>query len=146
MCLYCIHMANSSNPPDASARMQDDVYLYASNTNVSNFVSVKLSGDRNYHIWKKQMGCLMKIHDLYNLVDDVVPARDPETMNKIIKYDSLLQGWILGSLSEEVLGIVVDCVSAKDTWNQLKGYFGSAKQGWFSIHRCIYDPPLKGVA
>ncbi|KAM0036890.1 putative ankyrin repeat-containing domain-containing protein [Helianthus debilis subsp. tardiflorus] len=116
-------MATTSNPPDASARMQEDVYLYASNTNVSNFVSVKLSGDSNYHIWKKQMDCLMKTHDLCSLLDD----HPQETTNKINKYDSLLQGWILGSLSEEVLEIVVNCVSAKETWKKLKEYFDSPK-------------------
>ncbi|KAJ0599168.1 putative ankyrin repeat-containing domain-containing protein [Helianthus annuus] len=121
-------MANSSNPPDGSARMQDNEYLYASNANVSNFVSVKLSGGRNYHLWKKQMQCLMKTHDFYNLVEDDGPARDPETMNKIIKYDSLLQGWILGSLCEEVLGIVVNCNSAKEVWLELKRYFDSTEQ------------------
>ncbi|PWA93613.1 Ankyrin repeat-containing protein [Artemisia annua] len=36
-----------------------NIYLYASNVNVANFDSVKLSGHSNYHMWKAQMLSLM---------------------------------------------------------------------------------------
>ncbi|CAH1449310.1 unnamed protein product [Lactuca virosa] len=65
-------MASSSihpPPPHALAQIQEDLkYLYASNTNVSNFVSVKLSSDHNYHLWKTQMFSLMETYNLYTLL------------------------------------------------------------------------------
>ncbi|KAD4177957.1 hypothetical protein E3N88_26548 [Mikania micrantha] len=47
-------MASSSSVTSAEKEIEQ-AYLYASNANVSNFVSVKLSGDSNYHLWKTQM-------------------------------------------------------------------------------------------
>ncbi|GKD33395.1 hypothetical protein Tco_1248904, partial [Tanacetum coccineum] len=105
-------MAGSLNPLDASARVHDLEYLYASNANVSSFVSVKLSSDRNYHLWKTQMLCLMKSHNMGGIVDDSLV--NPKTSSKEIKdqYDNLLKGWIFGSASEDVLDAVVDLASA----------------------------------
>ncbi|KAI3709299.1 hypothetical protein L2E82_39059 [Cichorium intybus] len=39
------------------------------------------------------------------------------------QYDSLLKGWIFGSASENVLGAVVDLISAKDVWDKLKSFY-----------------------
>ncbi|KAI3709298.1 hypothetical protein L2E82_39058 [Cichorium intybus] len=39
------------------------------------------------------------------------------------QYDSLLKGWIFGSVSENVLGAVVDLISAKDVWDKLKSFY-----------------------
>ncbi|KAD4177985.1 hypothetical protein E3N88_26576 [Mikania micrantha] len=101
-------------------------YLSASNANVSNFVSVRLSGDGNYHLWKTQMLCLLKAHDMRDLVEDSpTPTHSSSKMKE--KYDSLLKGWIFGSLSEDVLSIVVDSDSAKCVWTKLESFFGSCK-------------------
>ncbi|XP_076945780.1 uncharacterized protein LOC143616983 [Bidens hawaiensis] len=115
-------MANLSNLPDNIARIQDYEYLYASNTNVSNFISVKLSGYGNYDLWKTQMLCLMEAHEMCWLVDESTPK---DLSKKIIKkYDSLLKGWIFGSVSEDVLRFVVNpTYSAKDVWGKLISSF-----------------------
>ncbi|KAJ9536750.1 hypothetical protein OSB04_un000054 [Centaurea solstitialis] len=119
-------MANLSNPlPDDSSRIQDFKYLYASNANVSNFVSVKLSGNNNYHLWKTQMICLMESHNMHGFVDPNCfrpKALSPEIEKQ---YDSLLKGWIFGSVSEGVLGTVVNLGSAKDVWDKLKSFCDS---------------------
>ncbi|KAL4564138.1 hypothetical protein LXL04_028190 [Taraxacum kok-saghyz] len=119
-------MASSSNPtpPYISSQTQDLNYLYASIANVSNFVSVKLASDRNYHLWKTQMLCLMKTHNMVGLVDDTIVGPTAST-NEIImdQYDSLLKGWIFGSVTENVLAAVVDLVSAKDVWDNLKSFY-----------------------
>ncbi|PWA71356.1 ankyrin repeat-containing domain, PGG domain, Gag-polypeptide of LTR copia-type [Artemisia annua] len=116
-------MAGTLNSLHASERVQDLEYLYASIVNLSNFVSVKLSSDRNYHLWKTQMLCLMKSHNMAGIVDDAYVR--PRTSSKEImdQYDSLLKGWIFGSASENVLGAVVDLPSAKDVWDQLKSFY-----------------------
>ncbi|KAK1436419.1 hypothetical protein QVD17_02199 [Tagetes erecta] len=86
---------------------------------------VMLSGDGNYHLWKKQMLCLMKAHDMCGLVDDTKSTMDTLLVEK---YDSLLQGWIFGSVSEDILRIVVNEDSAQDVWKKLKSCFDSSKQ------------------
>ncbi|KAL4564114.1 hypothetical protein LXL04_028166 [Taraxacum kok-saghyz] len=119
-------MASSSNPHpcDASASMQEDLkFLCASNTSVCNFVSVKLSSERNYHLWKTQMLCLMKSHNMVGLVDDTVFGPRVSSMEMKFQYDNLLKGWIFGSVSENVLDAVVDLFSAKDVWDKLNSFY-----------------------
>ncbi|XP_021981258.1 uncharacterized protein LOC110877436 isoform X2 [Helianthus annuus] len=105
---------------NASARIQDFEYLYASNSNVSNFVSVKLSGNTNYHIWKSQMLCLLDSNNMGGIVDATFAGprySEPETLRQ---YDSLARGWILGSVSEDVLADVHNLGSAKAVWEKLQ--------------------------
>ncbi|KAJ9536766.1 hypothetical protein OSB04_un000070 [Centaurea solstitialis] len=105
-------------------------YLHASNTNVSNFVSIRLSGDNNYQLWKTQMLCLMGTHDMCGLVDDAefddLRASSPKIKKQ---YDNLLKGWIFGSISEGVLATIVGLAkdgSAKDVWDELMKAFGDS--------------------
>ncbi|GKA76018.1 putative nucleotidyltransferase, ribonuclease H [Tanacetum coccineum] len=89
-------MSGISNiPSDASERIQDLEYLYASIVNVSNFVSVKLSSDRNYHLWKTQMLCLMRSHKMGGIVDDTFVRPGALSMEMIDQYDCLLKGIFL---------------------------------------------------
>ncbi|KAJ9550971.1 hypothetical protein OSB04_015016 [Centaurea solstitialis] len=122
-------MASSSKSPvpddDSSSRTEDEKYFHALNANVSNFVSVKLSGKENYHLWKTQMLCLMKAHYMCGLVDDecvnnlrASSGRTTKQYNK--EYDNLLKGWIFGSISEGVLGTVAELGSAEEVWRKLK--------------------------
>ena len=117
-------MAGISNiPSNASERVQDLEYLYASIVNLSNFVSVKLSSDRNYHLWKTQMLCLMKSHSMACIVDDAYESPTASIKKNMDQYDSLLKGWIFGSASENVLGAIVDLASAKEVWDKLKSFY-----------------------
>ncbi|KAJ9536758.1 hypothetical protein OSB04_un000062 [Centaurea solstitialis] len=134
-------MASPSNPlPEASTRIQDLEYLYASNANVSNFVSVKLSGKENYHLWKTQMLCLMETHDMRGLVDAAFDGPRASSMKIMKQYDSLLKGWIFGSVSEGALGTVVDLESAKDVWDNLKSIYVPSmrfQQGMSSLSKSM---------
>ncbi|CAI9293570.1 unnamed protein product [Lactuca saligna] len=119
-------MASSSihPPPHALAQIQEDLkYLYASNTNVSNFVSVKLSSYRNYHLWKTQMFSLMETYNLYGIVDATFTSPRGLSPEMEKQYNILVKGWILASISEEVLGTVVDLDCAKDVWEKLKSFY-----------------------
>ncbi|KAL4563335.1 hypothetical protein LXL04_027376 [Taraxacum kok-saghyz] len=118
---FSIPMADSCSPNphshDASTQTQQHLeYLYASNANVFNFVSVKLSGEHNYHLWKMQILCLMETYDMQGIVDAtfIRPRK---------QYDSLVKGWIFGSVSEEILATVVDLDSAKEVWDKLKSFY-----------------------
>lgn len=39
------------------------------------------------------------------------------------QYHSLLKGWILGSVSENVLSAIVDLDSAKQVWDKLASFY-----------------------
>ncbi|KAJ0532686.1 hypothetical protein HanRHA438_Chr09g0382021 [Helianthus annuus] len=120
----------------ASARIQDFEYLYASNTNVSNFVSVKLSGNNNYHVWKSQMLCLLDSNNMGGIVDAKFVGPRYYGTDRGRQYDSLARGWILGSLSEDVIADVHNLGSAKAVWEKLKRIYDPAlclKEGTFFL-------------
>ncbi|KAK1418416.1 hypothetical protein QVD17_27560 [Tagetes erecta] len=117
----------SSANMSAAARIHDFEYLYASNTNVSNFVSVKLSGTSNYLVWKAQMLCLLDSNNMCGIVDEAyVGPKDSGSDHTMRQYDSLAKGWILGSVNEDVLGDVYSLGSAKAVWEKLKSLFDPA--------------------
>nr|GEZ61522.1 hypothetical protein [Tanacetum cinerariifolium] len=110
-------MAKSSNVhDDVSASKEESEYFSASNVNVANFVSVKLSGQSNYHIWKAQMLSLLD----HLIIRDIVENRENWLKSKSAdfakKYDILLKGWILGSLSEEALKHLDYSADAQTIW------------------------------
>ncbi|XP_021989165.1 uncharacterized protein LOC110885765 isoform X2 [Helianthus annuus] len=98
-----------------------NVILY--DNNVSNFVSVKLSGNKNYFVWKSQMLCLLGSNNMGGIVEDTFVGprfSDTETQRQ---YDNLAKGWILGSVSEDILVDIHDLDSAKAVWEKLKSNY-----------------------
>nr|GEV90272.1 ankyrin repeat-containing protein [Tanacetum cinerariifolium] len=109
-------MTGSSN----ASKQGLEEYMHASNVNVSNFVSVKLSGQSNYPIWKAQMLSLLD----HLMIRDIVENREnwfkSTSEDFVKKYDILLKGWILGSLDEEVLVLFDYSACAHCTWLTLE--------------------------
>ncbi|KAJ9558197.1 hypothetical protein OSB04_012811 [Centaurea solstitialis] len=116
-------------------------YPYPSHVNTSSYVSVKLSGtnDTNYLMWKAQMMCLVQSHDMVGFIDGTLKPRKPNVNSKkkantilrrIIleadyyqewkRSDSLVKGWIFGSLSQRVLVKVVGLDTSHDVWKKLE--------------------------
>ncbi|GJY48560.1 ankyrin repeat-containing protein [Tanacetum coccineum] len=122
-------MAESSSAHDVSVREELE-YTRASNVNVSNFVSVKLSGHSNYEIWNAQMVCLMESQNMGGIVKHRYDSPAAKSSKIIKQYNHLLKGWILGSLDEKVAKeFVYDSgVSAKDLWRNLKYSYGQRER------------------
>ncbi|KAA8542481.1 hypothetical protein F0562_023383 [Nyssa sinensis] len=115
-------------------------YPHPSMINVGNFVSVKLT-TANYPLWEAQMLSLIVSQNLVGFIDgqNVVPPQRiivrPDVRSELTaeienpeyqawrRTDWLLKGWIIGSLSEEVLGLVVMSDWKSDTarvvWDRL---------------------------
>ncbi|XP_075082487.1 uncharacterized protein LOC107771055 isoform X2 [Nicotiana tabacum] len=98
-----------------------NLYPYPSTLNIANFVTVKLSDSSNYSIWKAQMLCLLECQELVGFIDGTY---QPPLLDNYLKWkrsDRLVKGWILGSLTEDMLQFVVEKVStARDVWLELK--------------------------
>ncbi|GJZ81573.1 ankyrin repeat-containing protein [Tanacetum coccineum] len=107
--------------PNLETEKENLEYERTAKVNVSNFVSVKLRGKSNYLIWKAQMDRLMRSHKMLGIVYD----RDdwPGTKSeKIIKqYEILLDGWLIGSLDEEIIkdGRIYE-KHVKEIWDTLR--------------------------
>lgn len=114
--------------------------------NVGNFITLKLK-PTNYPLWREQALALAESQDLVGHLTNEDPAPtqyttpDPkDTANstqsaKITdeyvtwrKADRLLQGWIIGTLSEEALGLVVGIDTAYAVWSALKDAYAEDSQ------------------
>nr|GEV30152.1 ankyrin repeat-containing protein [Tanacetum cinerariifolium] len=99
----------------------DSEYTRASNVNVSNFVSVKLCGKSNYDIWKAQMKCLMRSHNMLGLIDKQKELPGKKNSDLTNRYKNLLNGWLIGSLNEEIIkDNRIDEKGAKGIWDALE--------------------------
>nr|XP_043619860.1 ankyrin repeat-containing protein ITN1-like [Erigeron canadensis] len=116
-------------------------YPYPSHVIAPHFVTVKLSGNDKYDVWKTQLLCLLRSHGMLGFIDGtIVRPHDDQNSSKRkfvkdrkkawMRSDSLVTGWILGSLSEEVAMEVVNSLTskhnnntdftAKDAWDELQ--------------------------
>ncbi|KAJ0800091.1 putative ankyrin repeat-containing domain, PGG domain, ankyrin repeat-containing domain superfamily [Helianthus annuus] len=118
-----MEMGGSSNALDVSAQTHDMKFMQASNINVSNFVSVKLSGHSNYKIWKAQMLCLVESQLLLHIISDQHPFPVDKGVHMISQYDKLVKGWIFGSVNHQVLEALVDSSTAQEVWMDLEDLF-----------------------
>ncbi|KAF3785122.1 hypothetical protein EJ110_NYTH29107 [Nymphaea thermarum] len=102
-------------------------YPYPYNLNVANFVSLKLT-QSNFLLWKTQLLGLIESQNMRGFINGNYPkpaefiTRNNEFIANIDflewkKSDSLLRGWITGTLSEEVLGLVVGLETSKEVWD-----------------------------
>ena len=94
--------------------------------NVANFITLKLTLE-NYPLWHEQILALAESQDMVDLLigKKVKPAmytntiikntstKEDETkynfrrLSQMVKKDHLLYGWIIGTLTEEALGLVI---------------------------------------
>ncbi|PWA99863.1 ankyrin repeat-containing domain, PGG domain protein [Artemisia annua] len=129
--------ASTSNPSFIVEVGQ--AYPYPSHVIAPNFVTTKLSGKNTYNVWETQILCLLKSHQMYGFIDGQFPRPAGNGKEKVgvmeawIISDSLVKGWILGSLSDGVAKKVVNRLkpkhkntdfTAKDLWDELQRSYG----------------------
>ncbi|XXG63790.1 hypothetical protein AAC387_Pa05g1894 [Persea americana] len=120
-------------------------YPYPSTLNVGNFVSIRLT-QTNFPLWKTQIMGLVESQDMLGLIDDTcsmpeqfLPTSSAEGASgasqsvnpKYIAWrrsDRLLRGWITGTLSEKILGMVVGLNTATEVWKTLEDSFARDSQ------------------
>ncbi|MFS7917584.1 hypothetical protein Hanom_Chr03g00190851 [Helianthus anomalus] len=127
--------------------------MLASTVNVSDFVSVKLASTVNafhlpsekhlerisYDVWKTQMLCLIESHNLLHIIHSISDIReDGDRMTK--KYDMLVGGWILGTISDQMVFYFREDHSAQSMWKILEYLYSqsppqtSDEEGTYSIN------------
>ncbi|GJU45864.1 ankyrin repeat-containing domain, PGG domain protein [Tanacetum coccineum] len=132
-----MNAASTSNP--SFIWNVGEAYPYPSHVIAPNFVTVKLSGRNKYNMWKTQMICLLKSHHMFGFIDGQFPCPEGSGKGKVgemeawIASDSLVKGWILGSLSEDAVNKAVNHLThtqkktdftAKDLWDELQRSYG----------------------
>ncbi|KAI7734940.1 hypothetical protein M8C21_006731 [Ambrosia artemisiifolia] len=79
-------------------------------------------GMSNYPSWSKQMWSLVFSHEMMGFIDGSInrPQKNEHEDFMWKRSDVLVQGWIYGSLSEDVMATIVDLNTAHDVWMMLK--------------------------
>ncbi|PWA82718.1 ankyrin repeat-containing domain, PGG domain protein [Artemisia annua] len=133
-------MANVASTSNPSCIVDvGEAFPYRSHVIGPNIVTVKLSGKSKYNLWKIQMECLLESQHMVGFIKGHFPSPTENGKEKVgdkevwIAVDSLVKGWILGSLSEEAAGKAVNRLthkqnntyfSAKDLWDELQRSYG----------------------
>ncbi|GJR64403.1 ankyrin repeat-containing domain, PGG domain protein [Tanacetum coccineum] len=132
-----MNAASTSNP--SFIRDVGEAYPYPSHVIAPNFVTVKLSGRNKYNMWKTQMICLLESYHMFGFIEGQFPCPAGDGKRKVgdmeawVASDSLVKGWILGSLSEDAVNKAVNHLThkqkktvftAKDLWDELKHSYG----------------------
>ena len=115
---------------------------------VTNFVTLKLTPE-NYPMWREQMLALAESQDMVRLLtgekmkptmytnivitertstSEATEQQISEDFLKWRKEDRLLRGWIIGTLTEETLGLVIGLDSSQSVWNALKEAYAQDSQ------------------
>jgi hypothetical protein len=115
--------------------------------NVGNFITLKLS-QTNYPLWREQALSLAESQELVGHLTNEDPAPTKFTTQDLVnnsntentipvlteafitwrKSDWLLRGWIIGTLSEEALSLVVGLETASAVWEALKNAYAKDSQ------------------
>ncbi|CAL9238119.1 unnamed protein product [Arabidopsis halleri] len=106
--------------------------------NISNCVTVKLT-DRNYILWKTQFESFLSGQGLLGFVTGAISAPEstipvphregfPDTAPNLdyqswSRSDQVVMAWLLGSLSEDILSVVVGAKTAYQVWTKLACHF-----------------------
>ena len=120
----------STTSSSSPALTQSNDYPYPMTQNIANFVSLRLSST-NFLFWKTQMLNILESYDLQGFINGEVQP-PPQFINnadsgtqtnpafvKWRKTNRLVKGWLITTLFEEVLGIVVGLNIAFEVWNAL---------------------------
>ena len=111
--------------------------------NVGNFITLKLT-QTNYSLWREQALALAESQELVEHLTtaDSAPTKyttpNVDAQNSVPtlteafkawrKSDHLLRGWIIGTLSEEALGLAVGLETAYSVWEALKNSYAQDSQ------------------
>nr|GMD54198.1 Retrovirus-related Pol polyprotein from transposon TNT 1-94 [Ipomoea batatas] len=116
--------------------------------NVANFVTLKLTPE-NYPLWREQLLALAESQDMVGLltgeikkptmyknntttagtsITDTATNTLSDEYLRWRKEDRLLRGWIIGTLTEEALGLVIGLESSQSVWNALKEAYAQDSQ------------------
>nr|CAD1832050.1 unnamed protein product [Ananas comosus var. bracteatus] len=116
------------------ASLANPKFPFPSTINVANFVTLKLN-DNNYLLWETQVVSLIESQDLLGFLmgETIAPPKmstseSGATVNNPdytswVRTDRLVKSWIVGTLSEEVLGHAVGLQTAAEVWTALTNHF-----------------------
>ncbi|KAM0053496.1 putative ankyrin repeat-containing domain, PGG domain, retrotransposon Copia-like protein [Helianthus debilis subsp. tardiflorus] len=109
-----------SNIIAATGEKVSQQYPYPSQVNAASLLSIELWGEPNYVVWREQMTCLLDSCNMLGFINGTLEKPEENMYREWKRSDTLVKGWIYGSLSEDVMETVVGLQTAYEVWNKLK--------------------------
>src|ERR1044072_3840848 len=118
----------------------------SSTSSFSHQLSIKLS-EKNFSSWKQQIEGVLRGRDLYRFVQNpIIPQkfltdddRILENVNPLYrdweKQDSFLFSWMLSSISESILPMVVTCSQSWQLWEELHSFLYEQSKAQMEVLR-----------
>lgn len=105
---------------------------------ITNSVTITLT-KKNYILWKSQFEAFLNGQGLLGYVTghttqppatltvsgidgSATQTPNPES-TKWFQTDQVVKSWLLGSFSEEILGVIIDCQTSHEVWTSLARYY-----------------------
>lgn len=97
--------------------------------NISQELSLKLSGNDNFLLWKTQVFPVLRSQRLLGFIDgSLLKPSSPSDAAQWDRLDQMVLGWILVFLSRAVLAPVVDKSTAFEAWLTLEQVYGTSSR------------------
>ncbi|XP_010495343.1 PREDICTED: uncharacterized protein LOC104772425 [Camelina sativa] len=128
----------------------------SSSLHISNCVTIKLT-EQNYFIWKSQFESFLRTQSLLGFVNgaakppsEKIPIRNnnngkvEDILNPDFeswsRSDQVVKAWLLGSMTENVLRLVIGSVTAQEVWDTLISHFNrTSSSRLFELQRRLQN-------
>ena len=134
-------LEGSGTPKDGTtADFDDPLYVHPSDYAVASIITIKLTGNENYRLWRSAMSRGLKARNKLGFVDGTLTLEktDVSKTSKWERVNVVVCNWILGSISESIYASHVYSDKAKDIWDELFETYNKADGSVvFNIHQQI---------
>lgn len=141
-------ITETGTPQPVSADYDDPLYLHPSDNTAVTIISFKLTGAENYRIWRSSMIRSLRGRNKLGFVEGTLDKPgDPAKLLKWERANSVVCGWILGSLSESIYAGHACTESSYQVWTELfETYHKSDGSVIFNIHQKINSLTQGGLS
>ena len=130
----------SGVPKEIPVDFDDPLYVHPSDNIVISIITVKLTGNENYRLWRSSMSRGLKARNKLGFVDGSITLENTEKTkaSKWERVNAVVCNCILGSISETIYASNVYSDKAKDIWDELFETYNKADGSViFNIHQQI---------
>lgn len=94
----------------------DPLFVHPSDNSITTIITIKLTGNENYRLWRSSMLRSLKARNKLGFIDGTLknPTDDPNISLKWERANAVVCSWILGSISESIYGSHAYSENAED--------------------------------
>ena len=144
----------SNDPPSGSGKddqinFDDPLYIHPSDNAVTSIITIKLTGNENFRLWRSSISKALKARNKLGFVDGTCKKSSVDDSKKT-KWDRanvVVCSWLLSSISDSIYQSQAYSEVAEDIWENLfETYNKSDGSVVFNIHQQINSLKQNGTS